>query len=97
MAAQLRFQAVLFSAILLAWLVVREGLRGVENNWGEPLALRWLRKAAEHPIRTPLALFFIASSFAPRRARGTDSDPNRKRNSAADRNAHPPPRAESAV
>jgi hypothetical protein len=52
--------------LLLAGAVVagiRLGLELVPPDFGEPLALRWLRSVAEHPIRATLALALLGVAF----------------------------------
>jgi len=52
----------------LAALIVCQGLDArLEPRPGEPLALRWARAAADHPVRTPLAFWLLVTAFLPRR------------------------------
>ncbi len=58
----------LFASLL--WALALLGLLlGVDAwsppDWGEPLPLRWVRVAAEHPIRSFLAFWLLARACVP--------------------------------
>lgn len=50
---------------------------------GEPLALRWARTAASHPLRVVLSLLLIGTALAPRRARSLPIRPSSARGAGA--------------
>ena len=62
--------ALAFGAVLL---ILDAGVQPV--SLGEPVALRWVRKAAEHPLRSVLAAAMCLFGVWPGRAGTTDRRP----------------------
>ncbi len=57
------------TAAALTWLA-RAITDGLQPAFGEPLVLRWLRAASDHPLRLAGGMGLLLWAFWPRRARG---------------------------
>lgn len=48
---------------LLAWLALAWLVHGIKPDWDEPWLLRWCRTAADHPVRSALAIGLVAGAL----------------------------------
>jgi len=76
---------------ITSWLLL-SGIDQLSAEAGEPWALRWVRKCAEHPLRGASAVSLIAWALSPRR--GTP-ERNPMREAAADAESSEQARAET--